>query len=230
MNCPCDTIVFPPPLTIAAGLDELPLQFATFPQFRTAMLDAITREPALSIWRARSSDDFGIMLLEMWAYVCDSIAFYRETIGNEQYVRTAQLRPSLRKLVDLLGYIPRPASSATVDLVALADGRQPVALPPGTAFRSGAFPGGTPQVFELDAATRIHPLLNKWTLNRSRPLTIDSQEGFPLINYSYAWALPSAVSVKAGGILVVAIITAGRRTMWDRAAGTHTMYRRTSSG
>ncbi|MEP6714008.1 MAG: hypothetical protein ABJC09_00450 [Terriglobia bacterium] len=204
MNCPCDTIVFPQPLTIAAGLDELPLQFATFPEFRTAMLDAITREPALSIWRARSSDDFGIMLLEMWAYVCDSIAFYRETIGNEQYVRTSQLRPSLRKLVDLLGYIPRPASSATVDLVALADGRQPLILPPGTAFRSGAFPGGTPQVFELDAPTKIHPLLNKWTLNRSRPQTIDSQEGFPLINYSYAWALPSAVSVKAGGILVVA--------------------------
>src|SRR5262245_40382601 len=102
MNCPCDRIVFPVPRDIPAGLSALPLQYATFPEFRIAMVDAITREPALSAWRARSSDDFGVMLLEMWAYVCDVIAFYREVIGNEQYVRTARLRPSLRKMVDLL--------------------------------------------------------------------------------------------------------------------------------
>jgi hypothetical protein len=203
MNCACDTIVFPPPLTIAAGLNELPLQYAIFPQFRIAMLDAITREPALSHWRARSSDDFGVMLLEMWAYVCDSIAFYREVIGNEQYVRTAELRPSLRKLVDLLGYVPRPASAATVDLVALADGRQPVILPAGTAFRSGAFPGGTPQVFELGSDTRIHPLLNKWTLNKTKPTSIDAGEGFPTLDYHYAWALPATVAVKLGSILLL---------------------------
>jgi hypothetical protein len=203
MNCPCDTIVFPVPLTIAAGLDELPLQFATFPEFRQAMLDAITREPALSTWRARSSDDFGVMLLEMWAYVCDSIAFYREVIGNEQYVRTAQLRPSLRKLTGLLGYVPRPASSATVDLVALAEGRQPVLLPPGTAFRSGAFPGGAPQVFELDTQSQIHPLLNQWTLARSKPTTIDAGEGYATLDYRYAWALPATVTATAGSLLLV---------------------------
>jgi hypothetical protein len=203
MNCPCDIIVFPPPLTIPAGLRELPLQFATFPQFRTAMLDAITREPALSNWRARSSDDFGVMLLEMWAYVCDSIAFYREVIGNEQYVRTARLRPSLRKIVDLLGYVPRPASSATVDLALLADGRQPIVLPAGTAFRSGAFPGGPPQVFELSADTKIHPLLNKWTLARTRPGSIDADEGFAFLDYQYAWADPATVAIKAGAILLI---------------------------
>jgi hypothetical protein len=203
MNCPCDTIVFPPPLTIAAGLGELPLQFATFPQFRSALLDAITRQPALSDWRARSSDDFGIMLLEMWAYVCDSTAFYREVIGNEQYVRTAALRPSLRKLVDLLGYVPRPASSATVNLATLADGRQPVLLPAGTAFRSGAVPGGAPQVFELGADTTIHPLLNKWALNRTKPSTIDADEGFAFLDYRYAWSLPADVAVQAGSILLV---------------------------
>jgi len=205
MNCPCDTIVFPPPLTIPAGLSTLRLQFATFPQFRTAMLDAITREPALSNWRARSSEDFGIMLLEMWAYVCDSIAFYREVIGNEQYVRTAQLRPSLRKIIDLLGYVPRPASSATADLAVLADGRQPIVLPAGTAFRSGAFPGGTPQVFELNADTTVHPLLNHWTLARTKPGSIDADEGYPFINYQYAWATPSTVTFKPGNIVLLQI-------------------------
>jgi hypothetical protein len=184
-------------------LSELPLQLATFAAFRAAMLDAITRQPALSNWRARASDDFGVMLLEMWAYVCDSIAFYREVIGNEQYVHTAQLRPSLRKLVDLLGYVPRPAVSATVDLAALADGRQPLVLPAGTAFRSGAFPGSAPQIFELDADTKIHPLLNSWTLARTRPSSIDADEGYPVINYQYAWADPSTVAIKTGTILLL---------------------------
>jgi hypothetical protein len=198
MNCPCDTIIFPVPRNIPAGLGALPLQYATFPEFRAAMLDAITREPALSGWRARSSDDFGIMLLEMWAYVSDVIAFYREVIGNEQYVRTARLRPSLRKMVDLLGYVPRPASAATVHLVALADGRQPVLLPARAAFRSGAFPGGALQVFELDADTTIHPLLNQWVTNRIRPASVDGI-------LEQALALPATVAVQVGAILLIQV-------------------------
>src|SRR5204863_20176 len=83
-------------------------------------------------------NDFGIMLLEMWAYVCDSIAFYDEVIADECYVRTASQRQSLRKLVGLLGYVPRPAIAASVELAVIAAGRQPVLLPAGTQFRSGA--------------------------------------------------------------------------------------------
>src|SRR5262245_38554875 len=171
MNCPCDEISFPPPLVIHAGLSHLPRQLATFPEFRTALLSAIGTQPMLKGWRARSSDDFGIMLLEMWSYVCDCLAFYDEAIANETYVRTAQLRPSLRKLVALLGYLPRPAVAARVELAILAEGRQPITLPPGTAFRSGAFPGGSPQVFELDAVSRVHPFTNRWALGRTRPST-----------------------------------------------------------
>jgi uncharacterized phage protein gp47/JayE len=175
-NCPCDEIVFPPPLIIPAGLESLPRQIATFHEFRTAMLSSIGEQPALADWRARSSDDFGVMLLEMWAYVCDSISFYDELIANESYLRTAQLRPSLRKLVGLLGYIPRPASAATVDLAVFADGRQPITIPAGASFRSGAFPGSAPQVFELDEETRAHPFLNKWKVVPARPTTIDGPQ------------------------------------------------------
>lgn len=185
MNCPCDQLIFPSPLVIPAGLPALPRQIASFPEFREAMLAAVNSEPALRQWRARSSDDFGVMLLEMWAYVCDSISFYDEVIADESYVRTASLRPSVRKLVALLGYVPRPAVAAAVDLAVLADGRQPILLPAGTQFRSGAFPGGPPQIFELTADTRVHPFLNRWNLERSRRATLTpgppypaSQQGF----------------------------------------------------
>jgi predicted phage baseplate assembly protein len=112
------------------------------------------------------------MLLEMWAYVCDVVSFYDETIANETYLRTAVLPPSVRKLVELVGYRPRPAVGARVDLAVKLDGRQPLLLPAGLAFRSAAFGAEPPQVFELEADTKAHPLLNGWQLAPVRPPTI----------------------------------------------------------
>jgi hypothetical protein len=178
MNCPCDEIRFPPALVIHAGLSSLPRQIATFPEFRAAMLSAVRGKAALKDWRARGSDDFGVMLLEMWSYVCDCTAFYDEVIADECYLRTARLRASVRKLVAPLGYVPRPAVGATADLAILAEGRQYLTLPKGTAFRSGAFTGSAPQVFELNADGRVHPFTNRWTLARTRATTLEPAAPF----------------------------------------------------
>ncbi|MBD0255685.1 MAG: hypothetical protein ICV83_08190 [Cytophagales bacterium] len=174
--CTCDNFVHPQPLRIDAGLQRLPRQIALFPQYRRAMLHALQTEKVtlidkdnqlvelepLSQWRATGKDDLGLMLLEMWAYLADALSFYDEVLANEAYLRTSTLRPHLRQLVALLGYRPRPAVGSVVYLAAFADGRLPVRLPAGTAFRSGAFGGNPPQVFELEDATQIHPLTNRW--------------------------------------------------------------------
>ena len=119
-TCRCDTFEHPTQLLIPAGLSELPRQIAGFPEFRRALLAAIRRYPALSNWRGRSVDDFGIMLLEMWAYVADVQAFYDQVLANESYVRTARQRSSLRRLTGRLGYVPKPAVAADVSLAILA--------------------------------------------------------------------------------------------------------------
>ena len=173
--CLCDQFVHPEPLNIGAGLDKLPRQIGTFHEFRRALLRDIRSEQVeiidsnnllvnvipLAEWRARGKDDFGIMLLEMWAYICDSLSFYDEVLANEAYLRTSHLRPNLRKLIALLGYLPRPAVGSVVQLAAIADGRLQLQLPAGTAFRSGAFDGNPPQVFELTDDAFIHPFTNK---------------------------------------------------------------------
>lgn len=164
MSCPCDRFVHPHPLNIGAGLKELPRQIATFPEFRRAMLSEIKTKGPLSRWSARQTEDLGVMLIEMWAYICDSLSFYDKVISQEEYLRTAVRRPSLRKLIALLGYIPRPAVGAFAFLSAIAEGRQRISLPIGTAFRSGAFEGNPPQVFELDQTAYIHPFFNKWNV------------------------------------------------------------------
>jgi len=229
VNCICDDFVFPPQRVIAAGLPNLPRQTGTFAEFRRAMLRAASvrstaaldshplwslrylSEPdrgglirslgAIGRWRARHPEDFGIMLLEMWAYVCNLTSFYDEVLANEAYVRTARRRESLRRLVDPLGYIPRPAVAALVDLAAFAEGRRLLKLPAETAFRSGAFGGNPPQVFELGAEASIHPLWNEWAVLPVRPvnLPVTSSAQMSLL------CRPGTVTVKAND-LVLAVV------------------------
>jgi hypothetical protein len=49
----------------------------------------------------------------MWAYVLDILGFYDEQIADEATC-ARRSRPSLRKLVELIGYQPRPALGASV--------------------------------------------------------------------------------------------------------------------
>lgn len=231
MNCICDDFRFPPETIIYAGLTDIPRQTGTFAEFRRALLHAISirstanlenhplwslrflierdrdalRETLAAIgnWRGRHPEDFGMMLLEMWAYVCDLTSFYDDVLAHESYVRTARRRESLRKLVAPLGYIPRPAVAALAELAAFADGRQVVSLPVGTAFRSGAFGGNPPQVFELDTATTIHPLLNEWTLLPVRPTTFGPSN----IWMSTFLFEAGSVSVAEGDLVALRILT-----------------------
>ncbi len=181
MSCSCDERAIFSPLDIPAGLNSLPRQMAGFPQFRLAMLAALRKHHALNQWQARDKEDLGVMLLEMWAYVCDVLAFYDEAIANESYLRTAQLRPSLRKLTDLLGYIPRPAVASSVVMTAIAEGRKSLCLSQGTAFRSEAFDDEAPQVFELNSDSIIHPLNNSWKVSPQRSTTMSGTQSTLLL-------------------------------------------------
>lgn len=191
-GCPCDQFVFPPHIRIDAGLARFPRQIALFAQWREAMLAATRRQPALREWRARASGDFGVMWLEMAAYVLDTVSFYDEVFAHEAYIRSAVLPDSLRGLIALLGYLPRPAVAAVADLAAFGDGRKPVTLPSGSAFRSGAFDGNPPQVFELTAPAALHPFFNEWKLKPVRPSILPPGQA------DFILARPGGVSVKKG--------------------------------
>lgn len=173
MSC-CDPPQASPLESLSSGLSALPRQLCGFAEVRRDLLRALGHEPGpLAGWRP-SGDDFGLMWLEMWAYVSDVIGFYDERAANETYIRTAVRRPSLRRIVELLGYTPSVGVSAKALVAALADGAAAVTLPPATGFRSGAFNGEPPQVFETAAETIIHPLKNQWKVAsfRRRP-TVD---------------------------------------------------------
>lgn len=168
MSCECDSQNFPEARHVPAGLDADTFRkthaLGLFPAWRNNLFAAIGRKPALDAWRARDAQDLGLMLAEMMAYVGDSISFYDALIAAETYVGTAQLSGAQRQLVALLGYRPRPAVAASALLAAQADGKALLKLPAGTAFRSSAFDGNPPQVFETSADTTLEPRINSLPL------------------------------------------------------------------
>ncbi len=161
--------------TLAAGLSTLPRQLRGFPEVRRDLLRALGNDPGpLADWRP-SGNDFGLMWLEMWAYIADVLGFYDERIANETYIGTAVRRTSLRRIVELLGYTPKSGVAGTASVAALADGAVAVTLPPATGFRSSGFGTEPPQIFEITEPYVIHPLKNQWKIEsfKRRP-TIDT--------------------------------------------------------
>src|SRR4029077_8519798 len=128
-------------------------------------------------------------------------------IANETYLQTAQRDISLRRLVELIGYFQSPATAGSVTLALLADTcKGLIAIPSGTAFRSGAFDGEAPQVFEVSADSTIDPALNRWTLAPIRETEFAgvvtasgdahvSADDFVLLSWERAEALVQTVSL-----------------------------------
>jgi predicted phage baseplate assembly protein len=164
-SCGCGALPHPPPPRLAAGLARLnERQWAGFRDYRAAMLTAIGERPGLAGWRAGGDADLGVMLLECWAYVLDVTGFYDARTAERGYIGTAPDPIAAQRIAALLGHRPRGALAARVKLALDAEGADPVVVPRGTAFRSGAFGDEAPQIFELDATATIWPQRNRWRL------------------------------------------------------------------
>lgn len=171
----CPPELHPRRTTIPIGGATLERQTVTFPRWRSAMLTAIGKHPELrDDWTADRDGDLGVMLLEMWAYVLDVVSFYDARIAERAYLGTAHEADTVGEIVSLLGYQPRPALAAAVQLALEARGVDPVAAPERTAFRSQAFDGEPPQVFEMLQAATVWPERNGWTL---APYRLDRFDG-----------------------------------------------------
>ncbi|HEV7800471.1 MAG TPA: hypothetical protein VGP15_05290 [Burkholderiales bacterium] len=201
MTCPCDISVFPRALVIPAGLRASAFTHARtlgiFPDWRLSILAAIGAQPALRSWRARAPHDLGLMLAEMGAYVFDVSDFYDALVAGETFINTAQLTGAQRKLIALLGYVPRPAVGSQAYLATEADGRRVISLPTGVAFRSGEFDGNPPQVFELTSPASIDPRINRYTVERVARNEIRSSTLDAVLVH------PGSVRVRAGEPIVL---------------------------
>jgi len=170
----CEALVSPTPECIEnrPGLSAIAYRVGTFATFRQAMLEAIAGKSELSQWTTRASDDYGIALLEMWAYLGDILAFYQERIANEAFLRTAVFRESVLRLAALLDYQPANGVAATAYLAFTAEDGKTVEITPGMRVQSVPGQDETAQKFEtIESATAVSELNQFRVYPRPQPDT-----------------------------------------------------------
>jgi hypothetical protein len=165
--CPCGTVVHPSVIFNLPGRDIIAYRAGDYTAFRHALLHALEGEEQLTqlidgrvrqIWQPSASGDLALQMMEWWAYLADVLTLYNERAANQAYLRTADLPESVKRLIQILGYRPRPALGATGVLAALASSPKPFTLPKGFQIQSKPGPGKQPQVFELIGDTAVQPL------------------------------------------------------------------------
>lgn len=144
--------------------------------FRDDMEDAIAIR--LPEWTSRSPSDFGIVLIELFAYVGDILSFYGDRIANEAFLPTAVLRSSVLAIAKMLDYRPTLNLAATTSLTfTVRSGAGAVTIPAGTQVSTVPAAGQTAIVFETDAALVIAdstPWTGTVTATQGKTITLET--------------------------------------------------------
>lgn len=88
-------------------------------------------------WTARNTSDFGVMLVDLWAYIGDVLHYYVDRAAAETYLETATQKSSILAIANLLDYKPlfQTSSSGTVTIAATnANHSDTITIPLSTGF------------------------------------------------------------------------------------------------
>lgn len=105
-------------------------------------------ELRLPEWTDRNPADIGMLMLDLFAYVGDTILYYQDRMANELFLDTAVEPASIVSHLALIGYAPAPAHPASAELDLTFDPGPPfVVIPTGAQFRTVGLE--TAQTFEF---------------------------------------------------------------------------------
>jgi len=125
-----------------------------YASIRDDMLGQIT--DVFPEWTNRDPADFGIVLIELFAYMGDILSYYIDRSANEAFMTTASQRDSVLYLARLLGYNPSTVVASTVTLTFSNSTASTIDVPIGTQIATSASTtGGTQIIFETDAAVTV---------------------------------------------------------------------------
>jgi len=82
-------------------------------------------------WNGADGSDFGLALVEAFAYMGDMASYYIDRIANEGFLATATQRSSILALAEVYGYSPTGYSNADLTLTFTNNSSSAVELPAG---------------------------------------------------------------------------------------------------
>lgn len=106
-------------------------------------------------WTSRDSSDFGIVLVELFAYMGDLLNYYIDRAANESFISTSTQRDTVLKIASLLNYTPNDVNPATGAITLSNFATSPVTLTAGTLFATASDGTGNTITFTLDSDATI---------------------------------------------------------------------------
>lgn len=132
---------------------------------------------ALPEWKTRDPNDFGVVLVELFAGMGDMLNYYIDRVASEAYIETAVLRRNVLALSRMLGYNPTPQRSATTTLTMNNSLTNAITVPEGTRFFASTVVNGLPYnvYFETDVDVTI-PGGGGATVTATQGVTISEED------------------------------------------------------
>ena len=138
-------------------------------------------------WTASDPADFGVALVEAFAYVGDLMSYYIDRNANESFISTAVQRQSVLNIAQTYGYIPAGYRQAYTTLDFVNTSNTEVTLPSGTIISGDVVIGDTVQTVYFTTATNVTIIeqigdtagTNSTTAYEGRPVTLVSSNATP---------------------------------------------------
>jgi hypothetical protein len=126
-------------------------------------------------WTNRESSDFGMTLIELFAYMGDLLNYYIDRSANEGFISTASSRDSVAQIAAVLGYTPTLTTAAAVTLTFQNSTSSTITVPALTKVTTSTIANAaTNQLFYETASTVIVPAASGVTNGN---ITVIANEG-----------------------------------------------------
>lgn len=103
--------------------------------YETIRRDLLARASrVLPEWTDRDPADFGMLLVDLWAYIGDGLHYYVDRGATEAYLPTATQRESVLAFANLLDYVPQGRTSAAGTVTVQNASSTPYEVAPYTEF------------------------------------------------------------------------------------------------
>jgi hypothetical protein len=146
-----------------------------YASIREDLIDLIPEYAPL--WTNRDPADFGMTILETFAYMGDILNYYIDKSANEAFISTASQRDNVLQLAKLLGYKPTESTASTVTVTFSNTSASPITVPALTQVATSTVSNASTNqiVFETDAAVTVPAGSTSTTATATQGITVSSE-------------------------------------------------------
>jgi Baseplate J-like protein len=144
-----------PPSSIPVSVDY------TSKDYYSLRSDLIARiQNRVPNWTGTDNHDFGIAMVEAFAYLGDLMSYYIDRAANESYINTATQRSSVINIAQTYGYTIAGYSAAYADLTFTNSSADDVTIPAGTVVSGDLIIGDTVKTVDFTTAAEVTVVAN----------------------------------------------------------------------